>query len=282
MSRSGEWLAEYHEADQRRFLNFVAGSFVAHVVLVALAGFSPAPTRFAIPDIVRVDLVALPAPAAAGKPAARKPAPAPKKPPAPLPPKAAAPPPKPAAPPRIEPKQVVLPKQAPAAVPKKPVRKPEVKPEPAPVLERPEPIAYDDALSQLRAELGEEVPVEVEPAAEAIDATGETTDNATDATTSDPNGANLAAAQASAWERAVQNHLSGCWITPPEFLNRGFATGIEVNLTAAGVVIGAPRITRGSGDPFFDDNAQRAAMGCSPFPAPDAPGKRRFEFTGTR
>ena len=127
MSGAGEWLAAQQAGDQRRFLNLLAGSVVAHVGFVAVMGVMPAPPRPALPEVLSIDLVGLPAA-----------------------PKARATRPRPPAPP--VPKQIVLPKQAPGAVPRK-------KAVPPP----PEPIDYEDALSQLRNELGESLPEPVIP-----------------------------------------------------------------------------------------------------------------------
>jgi len=239
MTGAGEWLAEQQAADQRRFVNMLAGSVVVHVVFAALLGVVPAPARAPQPEVLRVDLVALPVPSKpnAGTSARRPPPPAPR--------------------------QTVLPKQAPRAVPKKRV--------PPPPPKRREPIDYEDALTQLRNELGESVPPPVTPLAAEPTAAEPVPQNAA------PRG--VIDEEAAAWQRAVRLHLRGCWITPPEFLNRRLVTGVQVTLTATGELVGAPRVTRASGDPYFDDNTVRAVLNCAPLPPPPEPGISRFAFT---
>lgn len=248
------WLAEQHAADQRRFLHLLAGSFVAHVLFAFLLAFSPSRDPGPLPTVLSVDLVAMPAPGA--KPAAR-PALAPPKPvPVAKPP---APPPKPI------PKQVVLPKEAPSAVPRKQVA--------PPVPKRAEPVDYDDALSQLRDELGEATPSEAAPSEDISDAELEAT------TAPAQSGGGVVDREIAAWVLATQRHVRSRYITPPEFLNRALATGIEVRLTSAGGLLGAPRVVRPSGDPYFDENAVRAVLTSAPLPAPPRAGSYTFVFT---
>lgn len=242
MMRPSGWLGEQQAAEQRRFTNLLVGSFVAHFVFVALLAIAPTPDLPILENVLTVDLVALPAPAA---PSPKAPAPAPA--------------PRPAPPP--VPKKIVLPKQAPKAIPKKRVAPP------APP-KRPEPIEYDDALSQLRNELGETAPVDPPlqaeisdtPAPEAVEPGGQT------------------AGEVSAWKLAILRHVRTKYITPPEFLNRSLVTGLEVVLTSRGELVGTPRVVQPSGDPFFDDNAIRAVMMAAPLPAPPEPGAYVFRM----
>lgn len=251
MMRASGWLAEQHAADQRRFLNLLAGSFVAHALFVAVLSFTPTPDAPLLPEVLRVDLVAsLPPAGPASRPAPKAAPPAPK----PVPKAEPAPPPEPV------PKQVVLPKQAPRAIPHKPV------PRPVPP---PKPIDYEDALSQLRNELGETAPDPVQPeAAPQADASPAATETA-----------EAAAAENAAWLLAMKRHVRSRYITPPEFLNRSLATALEVLLTSGGELVGAPTVVRSSGDPFFDDNAVRAVMMSAPLPAPPRSGTYTFLFT---
>ena len=241
MLRASGWLAEQHAVDQRRFLNLLAGSFVAHTVFLGIMSIAPVPDAPLLPEVLRVDLVGS-LPAAAPKP---------------LPKAAPAPPPKPV------PKQVVLPKRAPQAVPNKAVPR-----KVAPPPKRVEPIDYEDAISQLRKELGETAPPPVEPRAEVPPSpapslsTGAVLDR------------NVAA-----WVIATKRHVRSRYITPPEFLNRSLSTGLEVLLTSGGELVGTPTVVRASGDPFFDDNAVRALMTSAPLPAPPRAGSYVFLFT---
>ena len=254
MVGASEWLAEQHAADQRRFTHGLVGSFVVHVLALAVFAFSPTPDAMPLTGVLKVDLVtSVPAPPAA-KPAA---GPAPK--PAPVPPAPA-----PVAPPKPAPKEVVLPKEAPRAIPKKPVPRP---------AKRREPVRYEDALSQLRQELGESTPTA--PPAEDV------TDQALEATTAPAASSSQGAVdkELAAWVLATQRHVRQRYITPPEFLNRSLATGIEVRLTSGGALVGAPRVVQPSGDPFFDDNAVRAVLSAAPLPPPPSAGTWTFLFT---
>jgi len=80
------------------------------------------------------------------------------------------------------------------------------------------------------------------------------------------------------WNLETQRRIQSRWVTPPNFRNRGLATSLELRLSAAGDVIGKPKVVRSSGDPFFDDNAVRAVMTAAPLPAPPKPGRRVFLF----
>ena len=123
MTGANGWPSEQHAVDQRRFLNVLFGSFAAHAVFVGLLAITPTPTPSPLPHVLKVDLIAsLPSPARTPKSRQKQ-----------------APPPKPG------PKQVMLPKQAPNAVPTNV----------APLPKRDDSLDYQDALSQLRSELGE-------------------------------------------------------------------------------------------------------------------------------
>ena len=241
---ANDWLAAQHAAQQRRFLHLLAGSFAAHVVFAGALALSPSPRpSFAVPEVLRVDLVgAVPAPRAQ-----------------PAPPKIA---PVPPAPPKIEPKKTVLPKQAPKAVPKKRPPPPRV-----------DPMNYDDALSQLRADLGESAPTAKAPSAALADPLPAADLSGT------AGAGDRVDAEIAAWHVAVNRHLGRCWITPPEFLNRGLLTGVRVTLTSTGEAVGMPEVVRPSGDPYFDDNAVRAVMACAPLPEPPQSGAWEFGFT---
>jgi TonB family protein len=242
MMGASEWLATQRAEEDRRFLNLLIGSFVAHAVFTMLLAFSPTPDAPLLPQVLRVNLVAaLPPAAPKALPAPAAPAPAPK----PIP------------------KQVVLPKRAPKAVPKKRVPPPPT---------RRKPIAYEDALSQLRNELGEKTPPVVQPS-ESAPAT-ETAEPALAQSTGakmDPD--------VEAWLIKTKRWVRSGYVTPDEFLNRQLATGVEVELTSEGAVVGTPRVVRSSGDPFFDDNAVRTVLRSDPLPAPPSSGTYTFVFT---
>ncbi len=128
------------EKRRREFRRLMGYSGVVHLVLILAFGFSPRPAGTSLPAVVRVDLVAAPAPARA-MPARPKPS---------------------------KPKTRVLPKES--RIPK-PKPKPEAKPEPKP---EPEPqVDYEDFLAKLREEAGEvDQPVEVAGAGSARPGSG--------------------------------------------------------------------------------------------------------------
>ena len=239
MFRATGWMAEQHAADQRRFTNLLIGSAFAHVLFVALMAIAPLPDAPSLPEVLTVDLVAAPpapAPRAAPK-AAPKPVPAPA----------------PKAPPKPVPKEIVLPKQAPKAIPKK---KRVVAPPP-----RPEPIEYEDALSQLRNELGEMAPEPVVQETEAVEETAA-------GPSPEEIQQGIRDKELAEWVVATTRRVKSRYIMPPEFRNRGLTTGVEVVLTSTGEIVGTPRVVVPSGDPFFDDNTVRALMMSAPLPAP--------------
>jgi outer membrane biosynthesis protein TonB len=245
---ANEWLAEQHAEDSRRFLHLLGGSCVAHLLFVAVLAFTPSSDPPPLPKVLRVNLVA-------GLPAPRAARPTPKAAPAPVPT------------PKPLPKQVVLPKQAPKAVPKRRV---------APPPPRPEPIEYEDALSQLRSELGETAPPVVGPSEDVSDADLEATTAPAEARGSSID------KDTARWVIATKRHVRNRWITPPEFLNRGLVTVVEVLLTSGGEVVGTPRVVRPSGDPYYDDNAVRAMMASTPLPPPPRAGTWKFSFSEDR
>ncbi len=136
-------MSRTENARRREFRRLMGYSGAVHLVLLLAFSFSPRPAGTSLPAVVRVDLVAAPAPARA-MPARRKPP---------------------------KPKTTVLPKE-PSRLPK-PKPTPEAKPEP-----KPEPVAepqvdYDDFLAKLREEAGDaDQPVEVTGAASGLPGAG--------------------------------------------------------------------------------------------------------------
>jgi len=217
-------------------------------VLVAAFLISPQ-SRISVPrGVVSVELVYAP-------PAARPAAPAPVAKPAP--PKAPAPP---------KPKKVVLPAEptTPKIEPK--VAKPEVVEKPPLVQPNPE-VEYEDVLAQLRAESGEEAPpteiAKAEPA--AIGSPGS------------PNGVAISP-EVAAWLKRAKIHVRKNWVVPPGFRTQALEARVEVNLDASGGVRGTPRLSRRSGNPWYDEGVIRAIQKSSPLPPPPEAGKWNFVF----
>ncbi|MEE8581826.1 MAG: TonB C-terminal domain-containing protein [Myxococcota bacterium] len=166
----------------------------------------------------------------------------------------------PRAAPRARPKQakVVLPREAP------PARTRPVSPRSR---TRPEELEYDDALAKLREELGESTPPD---SPEPVDGLAELAQGSGAGTP--------VSREFLAWVRDTKRHVWQTYVTPPEFLNRGLITCMDIFLGADGQLLGAPTLRRTSGNPFWDDNAVRAVMRASPLPPPPRAGEFSFCF----
>jgi outer membrane biosynthesis protein TonB len=230
------WVELQRTNKRREFRSRLAASLGFHVALGLAFAFAPEATPRPLPPVLTVKLVAAPAPAPTARPRA-----------------AAAQPVRP----KPRPKKIILPKKPPAVA--KPPRR-VVKPKP-----RPAPLEYEDALAQIRKELGETpdaLPMEEESSELPVE------DEA------------LAGSQVSAaylaWLNATKQHVRRTWVALEEFRDRDLVTCLRVDLTSSGDVLGEPSVVRGSGDPFWDDNAVRALVRASPIPAPPEPGERTF------
>jgi colicin import membrane protein len=230
---------------RRELRQLFAISFAAHVALIVAFGFSPK-SRISVPrGVVAVELVTAPA---ATRPAA----------PAPIEQSA---PPKPPAPPK--PKKVVLPAEptTPKIQPKPVEKAPPVQPKPKPEKQ------YEDVLAQLRAESGEDaLPTEIAKAAPtAIGLPGS------------PDGVAISP-EVAAWLKRAKIHVRKNWVVPPGFRTQALEARVEVNLDASGGVRGTPRLSRPSGNPWYDEGVIRAIQKSSPLPAPPEAGKWNFVF----
>lgn len=239
-------------------------SVVAHLVLLAVFVYTPKPTVTMPLGVVAVELVAAPS-GAAPKPAAPKPAAPPRAEPEPPP-----------APPKPKPKQIVLPAEptTPKPEPKpKPAAKPTPRPQPKPAVAppRPEPPAaqqdLDDVLEQLRAESGENR--EPAPAPAATTSVGPA---------GSPTGT-LVSPEVMAWIKRAKIHVRRNWVVQPGFRTQMLQTHVEVDLDPSGAVRSAPRVTRRSGNPWYDEGVVRAIQKSSPLPAPPEAGTWAFVFT---
>jgi outer membrane biosynthesis protein TonB len=261
-----------HDPDHRRRLRaafFV--SLAAHGVLLALFAISPPRPRAKMPEYVAVDLVAaLPK----ARPAPKSP-PAPKAPsvpPTPPVPKAAPAPPPPAAepPPPIAKAPVqVLPEETPGRIRK-------AKPKP---VERPRPrkqekaLSYEDAMAALGDELGGDETDELlqpraveEPVDDATSSGGET----------GPQAGIRVSPEQLAWNRAVIERIQDRFRSTAfmQFSGRGLVTGIEIEVTASGELIGEPQLVSTSGDVAFDRQVIEVLLrvGRAGLPPPPRPG----------
>ena len=233
---------------RRELRRLFAISFAAHLALVAAFLISPQ-SRISVPrGVVSVELVYAPA---AARPAAPDPVakPVPRKPPAPPKPKKVLLPAEPTTP-KIQPKVA-----KPAVVEKPPL----VQPEPD--------VEYEDVLAQLRAESGEDAPpTEIAKAAPtAIGLPGS------------PNGVAISP-EVAAWLKRAKIHVREHWKLPPMFRTQALEAHVEVDLDASGGVRGTPRLSRRSGNPWYDEGVIRAIQQSSPLPAPPEAGKWNFVF----
>lgn len=239
---AGGFALQAEDPRRRDFRRALVVSLVAHGVLVGLFIVSPQTRRPVLPGVIAVDLVSLPAarsaPQSARRPAAR-----------------------PAAV-----RKIVLPVEATAQVPQ---AKPRPKPTPKPVLE-PEaaPDAeYTDVMAQLREELGESA----EPAEEAAPLPEAREGSAS-------SGSAQVSLEMAAWMRRAKIHVRRNWVLTPGFRTQSFETHVRVNLDSSGRVLGEPRVTKRSGNPWYDDSVVRAIQKASPMPAPLEAGVVTFVF----
>ncbi len=233
-------------------------SLVGHLCLMLGLMLTPGPAPLRMPQSLTVELVA--AVPVAPKPPAPPPAPTPTPTPTPAP-----------APPPPKPKVKILPKQAPSVQ-----LKPKPKPKPEPALHRrprPKELAYEDALAQLRGELGEPPAAmdSPEPAESPAPAPDSPSARSSQGVKVDP--------ELLAWHQAVKRHIRAGWVNPHEFRNRGLAAELVIDVAIDGRLLGRPKLVASSGNPFYDDNAVRALTRVSPLPPPPKAGPRTIVFT---
>jgi hypothetical protein len=166
----------------------------------------------------------------------------------------------------------VLPKdptQKPARAEKRPEKakaelKPEQKPEPKP----PPPQELDDVLAELRDEAGEKRP---EPSPEPLASAEPTGPPAS-------GGGAQVSPEVAAWIQRTKIHVRRSWIVPPGFRTQRLVASFEVELDAAGRVVGEPGVLRHSGNPWYDEGVVRALQKASPLPPPPEAGRWTFAF----
>jgi periplasmic protein TonB len=228
----------------------VVGSALLHVGLLGLALVSPSLSEREPPRVIAVELVspAPPAPAAAPKP---EPTPPPEVEVAPPPP-----------PPPPEPKQIVLPEKQTAPKPKE---KPKEKPKPREETFKEPPKKQEENLDELLAKMrgSEKTPAPAPPAP---------IESATATTGSPSEGTAELSPEEMAWQARVKRKMKGIWIVPPGFRTQTLQTRVTVTLDGAGNIVGAPRITKKSGNPWYDDGVVRGLAKASPLPPPPEAG----------
>ncbi|MFK7898335.1 MAG: cell envelope integrity protein TolA [Myxococcota bacterium] len=280
------WQDEQALDHRRRLRNAMLVSLAIHGLMVGAFAFSPSPEHADFPEVLAVDLIgpSLAAPKSAPSAPPRASAP---KPPAPAPPPEAAEPPPPAPPAPKAPVQV-LPEESPSKVAKvqpkpkaepKPKARPKPAPKPRPKRTTPEKeLSHDDALAALMDELGgddvseslQRAPAKEEPAEPA-------TSSGTPGTSGGQDGVKMASDLAR-WKIAMERRVKRTWIALPQHRGQGLATQLEIRISAAGDLLGEPKVVGSSGDPNFDDSAVRGVMKATPLPPPPRSGPVRFVF----
>jgi len=229
------FVSTIEDARQREFRRLLVYSGVAHLVLLMVFTFSPRPGGSAVPTVVRVDLVAA-APAKVTSAPAR---------PRPKPP---------------TPKKTVLPAQPSRPAKPKPAPKPAPVPAPKPAAEP--QVDYDDFLSKLREEAGEERQVETAGTGSALPGSGRGVP---------------VTPEVMAWMRSAKIHVTRAWVLAPGFRTQILSTEIRVRLSAGGQVLGT-RVARRSGNPWYDESVERAIKKASPLPPPPEADEWLFVF----
>ena len=163
-------------------------------------------------------------------------------------------------------KKVVLPKEA-MRDPEKPKpvakrREPELAPDPKPVVQE----KYADVLAQLRAEAGEVAPKPV------VTATAKTAPQQSSGI------GRPVAPEVAAWIRQTKANIKRNWHLLSGFRTQELQTHVLVNIGRGGKVRGEPKITRSSGNPWYDEGVVRAIIKSSPLPTPPEAGHWPFVF----
>ncbi len=239
--REIQWSAGLDSLRRQELRRVLIASGLLHLAVVVVLSVSPTPPgrSFALPAVVSVDLVAA-LPGAAPAPPSPKAAPKPKK--------------------------VVLPKE-PAAPQAKPKPAPTPKADPKPKAEPQK--SYEDLLKEMRERAGEKPE---KPAAKPTQVAGVA--GATGAV----RGVRVSPEEM-AWRRTVRIRVRNAWVLAPGFRHQNLQAHVRVELDASGNVVGVPKITRRSGNPWYDDSVLRALAKASPLPPPPEAGDWEFGFS---
>ena len=84
--------------------------------------------------------------------------------------------------------------------------------------------------------------------------------------------------EVAAWLKRAKIHVLKNWVVPPGFRTQALEARVEVDLDASGEVRGTPRLSRRSGNPWYDEGVIRAIQKSSPLPPPPEAGKWNFVF----
>ena len=240
----------------------VVWSALAHAGALGLVLVSPGDHDHEPPRVISVELVE-PAPAASPPAPKVALAPPPEAAPEPAPPEAA-----PEPPPPPKPDVVVLPEKSQTPKPKpkeKPKARQEVFKEPPKKQEK----SLDELLSEMRGS---------EPKQPAPDA-GQAVDTAVAPSPGPSEGSgDPLSPEEMAWHALVKRKMKGIWIVPPGFRTQALVTRVVVTLDADGNILGEPRITQKSGNPWYDESVIRGLTKASPLPKPPEAGDWPMQF----
>src|SRR5262249_53619147 len=193
------------------------------------------------------------------------------RPPAPAPPKAAPAPPPPEAaalpppPPPPEHDEVVLPEK-PQALPKQ-HEKPKPKPKPREEVFKEPPKKKEENLDDLLADLrGKDT---TKPAPAPAQAPAQT---AAVAPAAGPTEGTVVSAEELAWQQRVKRRVRDVWVLQQGFRTQPLVTIVVVTLDSEGNISGSPRITKKSGNPWYDESVMRGITKANPLPKPPKAG----------
>jgi protein TonB len=120
----------------------------------------------------------------------------------------------------------------------------------------------DDLLADLRGSEPKAAPAPAEPV-----------DTAVAAPTGTPSeGSGELSPEEAAWRTRVIRHLKGIWVVPPGFRTQPLMTHVVVTLDGSGNIVRKPRITKKSGNPWYDEGILRDLVKASPLPPPPEAG----------
>lgn len=80
------------------------------------------------------------------------------------------------------------------------------------------------------------------------------------------------------WLRRARIHVRRGWVLAPGFRTQDLEAHVRVRLDSQGNVVGEPRLTQRSGNPWYDDSVLRAIQKSSPLPPPPEAGEWPFVF----
>ena len=278
------WREEHGFDHRRRLRNGGLVSLAVHALLFATLVISPSREAPPLPDVIAVDLIGAPLIAAA--PPARSAPPRRTAPPPPAPevaePALPPPAPKPKAPVQVLPEDTpqTVRKEKPKAEKTRVVEKPKPKVPERPRRRRGEPtkeLSLEDAMAALDEEIG---PDETSDLLQARPSPADRAAEAAAAAAAEQAARAEAqlASEFATWMIAAKRKIQSRFVMPSNLRGRGLETVLELRLSKSGKVIGAPKVLRSSGDPYFDDNAKRAVLKGDPLPPPPRSGVTRFVF----